>query len=98
MWTYDSIGLGEGGPTHQPVEHLAALRAIPGLDVVSPGDANETAVCWRTVLEHTDRPAGMILTRQNLPVLDRSPAGTPPRTVRPAAATYWPAGTATPCC
>ncbi|GAA3938731.1 transketolase [Actinoplanes auranticolor] len=75
VWTHDSIGLGEDGPTHQPIEHLAALRAIPGLDVVRPGDANETAVCWRTVLEHTDRPAGMILTRQNLPVLDRGPGG-----------------------
>ncbi|KIF66054.1 transketolase [Streptomyces sp. AcH 505] len=72
VWTHDSIGLGEDGPTHQPVEHLAALRAIPGLDVVRPADANETAACWRTVLEHTDRPAGLILTRQNLPVLDRS--------------------------
>jgi transketolase len=71
VWTHDSIGLGEDGPTHQPVEHLAALRAIPGLDVVRPADANETAVCWRTVLEHRDRPAGLILTRQNLPVLDR---------------------------
>ncbi|WP_330319658.1 transketolase [Streptomyces clavifer] len=72
VWTHDSIGLGEDGPTHQPVEHLAALRAIPGLDVVRPGDANETTVCWRTILEHTDRPAGLVLTRQNLPVLDRS--------------------------
>ncbi|WP_406151106.1 transketolase [Streptomyces sp. NBC_01012] len=72
VWTHDSIGLGEDGPTHQPVEHLAALRAIPGLDVVRPGDANETTVCWRTVLEHTDRPAGLVLTRQNLPVLDRA--------------------------
>ncbi|GGY88202.1 transketolase [Streptomyces nitrosporeus] len=71
VWTHDSIGLGEDGPTHQPVEHLAALRAIPGLDVVRPADANETTVCWRTVLEHTDRPAGLVLTRQNLPVLDR---------------------------
>ncbi|MEU6340920.1 transketolase [Streptomyces sp. NPDC046977] len=73
VWTHDSIGLGEDGPTHQPVEHLAALRAIPGLDVVRPADANETAVCWRTVLEHKDRPAALILTRQNLPVLDRGP-------------------------
>ncbi|MET8152484.1 transketolase [Actinoplanes sp. NPDC049668] len=71
VWTHDSIGLGEDGPTHQPVEHLAALRAIPGLDVVRPGDANETTACWRTILEHTDRPAGLVLTRQNLPVLDR---------------------------
>jgi len=71
VWTHDSIGLGEDGPTHQPVEHLAALRAIPGLDVVRPGDANETVVAWRTILEHTDRPAGLCLSRQNLPVLDR---------------------------
>ncbi|ROQ59482.1 transketolase [Streptomyces sp. 840.1] len=73
VWTHDSIGLGEDGPTHQPVEHLAALRAIPGLDVVRPADANETAVCWRTVLEHRDRPAGFALTRQKLPVLERGP-------------------------
>ncbi|WP_033825615.1 transketolase [Kitasatospora sp. MBT63] len=71
VWTHDSIGLGEDGPTHQPVEHLAALRAIPGLDVVRPADANETTACWRTILEHRDRPAGLILSRQNLPVLDR---------------------------
>ncbi|HSF25939.1 MAG TPA: transketolase, partial [Actinomycetes bacterium] len=75
VWTHDSIGLGEDGPTHQPVEHLAALRAIPGLDVVRPADANETVVAWRTVLEHTDRPAGLCLTRQNVPTFDRSPAG-----------------------
>jgi len=76
IWTHDSIGLGEDGPTHQPVEHLAALRAIPGLDVVRPGDANETVVAWRTILEHSDRPAGLCLSRQNLPVLDRGdPAG-----------------------
>jgi transketolase len=72
VWTHDSIGLGEDGPTHQPIEHLAALRAIIGLDVVRPADANETAVAWRTILEHTDRPAGLILSRQNLPTLDRS--------------------------
>ncbi|MEU3465786.1 transketolase [Streptomyces sp. NPDC006733] len=71
VWTHDSIGLGEDGPTHQPVEHLAALRAIPGLDVVRPADANETTACWRAVLEHTDRPTGLVLTRQDLPVLDR---------------------------
>ncbi len=70
VWTHDSIGLGEDGPTHQPIEHLAALRAIPGLSVVRPADANETAVVWKTVLEHTDRPAGLALTRQPLPVLD----------------------------
>ena len=72
VWTHDSIGLGEDGPTHQPIEHLASLRAIPGLDVVRPADANETAVAWRTVLEHTDRPAGLCLTRQNVPTFDRS--------------------------
>jgi transketolase len=71
VWTHDSIGLGEDGPTHQPVEHLAALRAIPGLDVVRPADANETAWAWRTVLEHTDRPAGICLTRQNVPTFER---------------------------
>jgi transketolase len=72
VWTHDSIGLGEDGPTHQPIEHLAALRAIPGLDVVRPADANETAVAWRTILEHNDRPAGLALSRQNLPVFDRA--------------------------
>jgi transketolase len=72
VWTHDSIGLGEDGPTHQPIEHLSALRAIPGLDVVRPADANETAVVWRTILEHTDRPAALALTRQNVPVVDRS--------------------------
>ncbi|HEY0508798.1 MAG TPA: transketolase, partial [Blastococcus sp.] len=72
VWTHDSIGLGEDGPTHQPIEHLASLRAIPGLDVVRPADANEVSVAWRTILEHSDRPAGIILSRQNLPVFDRS--------------------------
>lgn len=57
VWTHDSIGLGEDGPTHQPIEHLAALRAIPGLDIVRPADANETAACWAQVLKNTDRPA-----------------------------------------
>ncbi len=73
VWTHDSVGLGEDGPTHQPVEQLAALRAIPGLDVVRPADANETVVAWRTILEHTDRPAGLCLTRQNVPTFDRTP-------------------------
>ncbi|MEO7628252.1 MAG: transketolase C-terminal domain-containing protein, partial [Nocardioides sp.] len=71
VWTHDSIGLGEDGPTHQPVEHLAALRAMPGLDVVRPADANETAACWRAILGHTDRPAALALTRQNVPVFPR---------------------------
>ena len=71
VWTHDSIGLGEDGPTHQPVEHVWALRAIPGLNVVRPGDANETVVAWRTILERAE-PAALCLTRQNVPVLDRS--------------------------
>jgi transketolase len=75
VWTHDSIGLGEDGPTHQPVEHYWALRAIPGLDVVRPADANETSVAWRTVLAHTDRPAGLLLTRQKVPIVDRGAAG-----------------------
>jgi transketolase len=75
VWTHDSIGLGEDGPTHQPIEHLSALRAIPGLDVVRPGDANETAACWQTVIGHHDRPTAMILSRQNIPVLDRGDGG-----------------------
>jgi transketolase len=72
VWTHDSIGLGEDGPTHQPVEHLWSLRNIPGLDVVRPADANETAVAWKTILGHTDRPAGLCLSRQNVPTFDRS--------------------------
>ena len=71
VWTHDSIGLGEDGPTHQPIEHLAALRAIPGLDVVRPADANETVAAWQAILERTDRPAGLALTRQNVPVFPR---------------------------
>ncbi len=76
VWTHDSIGLGEDGPTHQPVEHLAALRAIPRLSVVRPGDANETAFAWKTVLERGagSGPVGLILTRQNIPVLDGTSA------------------------
>jgi transketolase len=75
VWTHDSIGLGEDGPTHQPIEHYAALRAMPGLDFVRPADANETAVAWRTILEHNDRPAGLALSRQNLPTFDRDVMG-----------------------
>ncbi|MGC5245771.1 transketolase [Gordonia sp. DT219] len=69
VWTHDSIGLGEDGPTHQPVEHLAGLRAIPNLDVVRPADANETAHAWRHVLTRRDHPVGLCLTRQGVPVL-----------------------------
>src|ERR687889_2014898 len=75
VFTHDSVGLGEDGPTHQPVEHLAALRAIPGLVVLRPGDAHETAEAWRVILEDLEGPAAMALSRQNLPVLDRSVYG-----------------------
>jgi len=71
-WTHDSVGLGEDGPTHQPVEHYAALRAIPQLWVIRPGDANETSVAWRVALERDDGPVALLLSRQNVPVLDRS--------------------------
>ncbi|WP_415753329.1 transketolase [Nocardioides sp. Kera G14] len=75
IWTHDSIGLGEDGPTHQPVEHLWALRAIPGLDIVRPADANETAAAWLQVLKNSDRPAGLVLSRQNLPTFPRGEQG-----------------------
>ncbi len=71
VFTHDSISVGEDGPTHQPVEHLAALRAIPRLVVIRPADANETAVAWRVAIEARDRPVALILTRQNVPTLDR---------------------------
>ncbi|ART70284.1 transketolase [Mycobacterium dioxanotrophicus] len=76
VWTHDSIGLGEDGPTHQPIEHLAALRSIPNLSVVRPGDPNETAYAWKTVLERTANtgPVGLILTRQGVPVLEGTSA------------------------
>jgi len=72
VFTHDSIGLGEDGPTHQPVEHLAALRAIPGLDVIRPADANEVAEAWRAALDRTHQPVALVLTRQDVPILDRS--------------------------
>ncbi|WP_402465624.1 transketolase [Isoptericola aurantiacus] len=78
VWTHDSIGLGEDGPTHQPVEHLAALRAIPGLDIVRPADANETAFAWRGILENTANPAGLVLTRQGVPTYPRGTDGFAP--------------------
>ncbi|AIJ24610.1 MULTISPECIES: transketolase [Amycolatopsis methanolica group] len=74
VWTHDSIGLGEDGPTHQPVEQLASLRAIPGMSVVRPADANETAHAWKAVLEDTTGPAGLALSRQDLPVLEGTSA------------------------
>ena len=70
--THDSIGVGEDGPTHQPIEHLTACRAIPGLHVFRPGDANEVAECYRTAMQINDRPAAFVLSRQNMPTLDRS--------------------------
>jgi transketolase len=74
IWSHDSIGVGEDGPTHQPVEHLAALRAIPNFDVVRPGDANEVREAWKVILQRR-KPAGLILSRQNLPVVDRAMHG-----------------------
>ena len=74
VWTHDSIGLGEDGPTHQAVEHLMSLRAMPFMTVIRPGDANETADAWKAVMEHRDGAIGLVLCRQNIPVLDRSGA------------------------
>jgi len=71
VWSHDSIGLGEDGPTHQPVEHIAALRAIPNLEVIRPADANEVVYCWQEILKR-NKPAGILLSRQNLPVINRS--------------------------
>jgi transketolase len=75
VWTHDSIGLGEDGPTHQPIEQLASLRAIPNLDVIRPADANETAQAWRRMLEIQDHPTGIVLTRQNVPTFPRGEDG-----------------------
>ena len=71
VWSHDSIGLGEDGPTHQPVEHIAALRAIPNFAVVRPADANEVSIAWREIINRA-KPVGLALSRQNLPVLDRN--------------------------
>jgi transketolase len=87
VWTHDSIGLGEDGPTHQPIEHLAALRAIPGLDVVRPADANETAAAWVAILRNR-RPAGLALSRQPLPVVPRGGADGAARTSGVAKGAY----------
>ncbi|HWR84652.1 MAG TPA: transketolase [Rhodoglobus sp.] len=78
VWTHDSVALGEDGPTHQPIEQLSSLRAIPQLDVVRPADANETAWAWKTILERRKGPAGLALTRQNIAVFDRSAEGWAP--------------------
>jgi transketolase len=71
IYTHDSIGLGEDGPTHEPVEHLISLRAIPGLILIRPADANETVEAWRVAMETRDHPVAMVLTRQKLPIIDR---------------------------
>jgi len=71
VWTHDSVALGEDGPTHQPIEQLATLRAIPNLAIVRPGDANETSYAWQGILEHQDGPSGIALSRQNIPVIAR---------------------------
>jgi transketolase len=72
IFTHDSIGVGEDGPTHQPVEHLAALRAMPGLDVIRPSDANELLVMWKYIMKLKDRPVALVLSRQAMPTIDRS--------------------------
>ena len=74
VWTHDSVALGEDGPTHQPIEQIASLRAIPNLDMVRPADANETSYAWKTILERRNNPAGIALSRQNLPVFNRADA------------------------
>jgi transketolase len=72
VFSHDSIGVGEDGPTHQPIEHLATLRAIPGLDTIRPGDANEAAEAWKAALSHTHEPTALIFSRQTIPTLDRT--------------------------
>ena len=72
IFTHDSIGVGEDGPTHQPIEHLAALRVTPDIDVIRPCDANELATLWKHVMGLSDRPAAFVLTRQNVPIIDRN--------------------------
>jgi len=75
VWTHDSIGLGEDGPTHQPIEQLMSLRAMPGFTVIRPGDANETVEAWKVTMEHKEGPVGLVLSRQKLPVQDREKLG-----------------------
>ena len=87
VWTHDSVALGEDGPTHQPIEQIASLRAIPNLDMVRPADANETAYAWKTILERRNNPAGIALSRQNLPVFDRTNADSTGVTFAPASHT-----------
>ena len=87
VWTHDSVALGEDGPTHQPIEQLATLRAIPGLDIVRPADANEVSYSWKKILERRSGPAGIALTRQNVPVFDRETADETGVTYAPASNT-----------
>jgi transketolase len=75
VWTHDSVGMGEDGPTHQPVEHLMSLRAMPGFTVIRPGDANEAVEAWRVAMEHREGPVGLVLSRQKMPVFDRTKFG-----------------------
>lgn len=75
VWTHDSVGLGEDGPTHQPIEHLASFRCLPNMTVIRPADANETAEAWRVAIEHREGPVALVLTRQSLPVLDQAKLG-----------------------
>jgi transketolase len=89
VWSHDSIGLGEDGPTHQPVEQLAALRAIPGLWVIRPCDANETAVAWKVALQREDGPVGLALTRQKVPTLPRGEGFGPASGLEQGAYVYW---------
>ena len=91
VYTHDSIGLGEDGPTHQPIEHLMSLREMPGLTVFRPADATETAMAWQAALEKDDGPSAIALTRQNLPVLDRQTLG-PAEGVRKGAYVLWESG------
>jgi len=96
IFTHDSIGLGEDGPTHQPIEHLASLRAIPNLAVIRPGDAAETAEAWRVALERGDGPTALVLTRQKLPVPDRAGLGAAAGTRQGAYVLYDPPGGSPP--
>ena len=88
VFTHDSIGVGEDGPTHEPIEHLAALRAIPNLTVIRPGDANEVIEAYRATLLNTKGPTALVLSRQNMPTLDRTKYA--PAAGARRAATYWP--------
>jgi transketolase len=95
VWTHDSVAVGEDGPTHQPVEHVMSLRAIPNLWVIRPADANETAVAWRIAVERSDGPVALALSRQKLPTVDRNELGAVEGTLR-GAYTLWQRGEGRP--